>query len=347
MAMLLTGKNMEALVGAALGAKYRVVGPRREGDMLLFAPLATPQDLCLSELVTRNSIKEFFFPKSEKLFSYKLDRNDVALEEPQDFPKTLLIGGRACDAASIDRLDRLFGWDDRDPFYFKRREATTVVTVACDRYDDACFCTSVGFTPRSAEGSDVLAVPLAGDGTYLVETVTDKGKAFVGEFGSLFAEGEASPEKVAEPPVKFDREKVRGFLAGNFEHPMWKENFLACLGCATCAYLCPTCHCFDIVDEGNAYGGARLKNWDSCQFALFTKHTSGHNPRSSQDARWRQRLRHKFLYFADRFGAASCVGCGRCVRACPVCISILDQLTAIDAGAGLAAPAGAARDAGE
>ena len=64
--------------------------------------------------------------------------------------------------------------------------------------------------------------------------------------------------------------------------------------------------------------GERVKIWDCCAFATFTLHASGHNPRPEQAARYRQRVLHKFVYFAERFGAPLCVGCGRCVRLCPV-----------------------------
>jgi predicted aldo/keto reductase-like oxidoreductase len=36
----------------------------------------------------------------------------------------------------------------------------------------------------------------------------------------------------------------------------------------------------------------------------------------------RQRFSHKLLYFPEQFGPLHCVGCGRCVRACPVNIDI-------------------------
>ncbi|MCE5274896.1 MAG: 4Fe-4S dicluster domain-containing protein, partial [Deltaproteobacteria bacterium] len=85
---------------------------------------------------------------------------------------------------------------------------------------------------------------------------------------------------------------------------------------------CPTCHCFDISDEVKGSDGKRLRNWDSCMFPLFTKETSGHNPRPSQKERWRQRVMHKFRYYVDNFGAIACVGCGRCVMSCPVNLDI-------------------------
>jgi ferredoxin len=342
MATLLTSANLRALVGRALSQQYRVVGPRREGALTLLAPLASPAELCLDELMARNSIKEFFFPRCEAIFHYTLAGGEVTVSEPADFPPTLIIGSRACDAASLERLDRLFGWDYRDSFYFKRREASTVVTVVCDRHDEACFCTSVGLQARSSAGSDILLVPLATGEGYLVEAVSAKGEERLREWADLFTAGEPGAERTAAPPVRFDQAQAREFLAENFEHSLWQEQFRACLGCGTCAYLCPVCHCFDIVDEGSLAGGARLKNWDSCQFALFTRHTSGHNPRPSQAARWRQRLRHKFLYYPDRFGAASCVGGGRCERACPVGISIRAPLQAM-AGAAASVTSDSAR----
>ena len=86
--------------------------------------------------------------------------------------------------------------------------------------------------------------------------------------------------------------------------------------------MCPTCHCFDISDEIKGDDGVRIRNWDSCMFPLFTRETSGHNPRTSQKQRWRQRLMHKFKYYVDNFDAIACVGCGRCVMSCPVNIDI-------------------------
>jgi ferredoxin len=104
-----------------------------------------------------------------------------------------------------------------------------------------------------------------------------------------------------------------------------------CLGCAQCAFVCPTCHCFDIVDEqSGSTTGRRAKNWDACQFSLFTKHASGHNPRDNQEKRYRQRISHKFKYYMDKFDEILCTGCGRCARGCPVSLDILQIVEEIN-----------------
>jgi len=99
---------------------------------------------------------------------------------------------------------------------------------------------------------------------------------------------------------------------------VWEQLALRCHGCGACAAVCPTCHCFDIVDEPEGVAhGTRRRNWDTCQTGRFTVHASGHNPRTSQTARIRQRVMHKFHIYPTKFGETLCSGCGRCARQCP------------------------------
>jgi ferredoxin len=133
----------------------------------------------------------------------------------------------------------------------------------------------------------------------------------------------------AGPEKKFECGQVEEFLQSHFEDPLWQAQTLRCLGCGACAFTCPTCHCFDIVDEGNAAGGTRVKNWDACQFPMFTLHASGHNPRSQQPHRQRQRILHKFRIYPEKFHEVLCTGCGNCTRNCPVNLGVLSVLEAI------------------
>jgi ferredoxin len=89
------------------------------------------------------------------------------------------------------------------------------------------------------------------------------------------------------------------------------------------------CYCFDIVDEGNGREGVRARNWDACQFPMFTLHASGHNPRPTQGDRQRQRLYHKFFVYPEKFGEILCTGCGNCARNCPVGLGVLPSIMEI------------------
>jgi len=288
------------------------------------------------------SFKQCFFPRTEPLFHFRQKKGDVEITEaPDDGRPQVLLGVRPCDARAAAVMAKVFNWDYKDELFNRRLERTTVVGMLCGLADDACFCTSVGCSPASAEGSDVFLAALGG-GEYAVRAVTKKGEELLAAAGDLLGPGAPEKSRAAEaaarqPSRRFDAEKARGWIGANFEHAFWTGPGELCLACGRCAFVCPTCHCFDIVDEETGYGeGRRMKNWDACQFGLFTLHASGHNPRENQDKRYRQRVAHKFKYYRDRFGETLCTGCGRCTRGCPVGTDIgavMEEIGRLAAGA--------------
>jgi ferredoxin len=322
-------KALRGLVDEWLGAGKAAFGPRLvKEDLVQYAPLGAGDELLVAGFVhPANSIKEFFFPRHEKLYGYARRGKEIELvDAPGEVPETLVIGARPCDAAMLPILDHIFNWDFVDGFYNRRRDAATVVTLACAGHDDACFCTSVGLSPDSTKGADAMLVDLGEDG-FEVRALTDKGRRL---FSGKTTQDNRTAAKAKGPAPKFDPAKVREFLEGNFESPFWAEQTLRCAGCGACAYTCPTCHCFDIVDEGNTAGGVRARNWDSCQFGLFTLHASGHNPRTAQPQRQRQRVLHKFSIYPRKFGEVLCTGCGNCLRNCPVGLGVPGVLMAME-----------------
>lgn len=327
MSELIALAALRRLVDAWIVGGKRVGGPRRVKDRVLYGDLGSAADLLVGGFIhPANSIKEFVFPRHEKLYGYRFDGKNIELTEAE-LPTTeqIVVGGRPCDAATLPILDRVFNWDFKDSLYNRRRESTTVVTLACRQHDAHCFCTSVGSGPRNERGSDAMLVDL-GDETYAVHCLTEKGKRlFAGQTET--SSRDATPDPV--PQKRFDLDAVRHFLAEGFEDPRWAAMTRRCLGCGACAFTCPTCHCFDMVDEGGPAGGSRVRNWDACQFGMFTLHASGHNPRSMQAQRQRQRIFHKFQVYPEKFGEILCTGCGNCTRNCPVGLGVRPVLEAI------------------
>jgi formate hydrogenlyase subunit 6/NADH:ubiquinone oxidoreductase subunit I len=282
---------------------------------------------------TTQSSKESVFPRTEKILDFTKSKNSLDAK-PFDIlqvPEVILWGVRPCDAMGMGELSAIFNWDSKDEIYNSRLSKTTIIGFSCFKADESCFCTSVGGNPGNIEGSDILFTRLGESGDWLAEIITEKGVAIVAIAQDIFqkTENQDKNKYLAEVLVKFDRETIRKKLDAFFESEEWVEESLKCIGCGACAYVCPTCACFDIQDEIHGKSGSRVRCWDSCGISQFTLHTSGHNPRAVQSQRWRQRIMHKFSYMPERLSVYGCTGCGRCSRACPVDMNILEHLISI------------------
>jgi sulfhydrogenase subunit beta (sulfur reductase) len=325
----MTYKNLENWLAKLIQSGRVVHAPQKNGTRVNFKPLRATTDLTLDYIQTVDSAKSVFFPRVEQLMSYNVQGQDTQMldRDLDSIPNAVLFGARPCDAAAIGSMKAVFSTDYQDALFMKRLEKTTVIGLSCANKDSECFCTSVGVSPGATAGSDILLTRL-GDGDFLVEILTPKGEALTADFSDLFA-AELDVKKedfLASVEPVFDTAVLEQKLAKAFGHELWDEASLRCLGCGACTFVCPVCSCFDIQDEGTHSKGQRLRCWDSCGFSLFTLHTSGHNPRHSQNERWRQRMLHKFSYMPERLQVLGCVGCGRCSRACSVDMNLLEQV---------------------
>ncbi len=349
----LSSSDWSEWIESLLRSGNRVVAPVAESDRLrLFRPVSSAESIAIDGYDNaRWSPKEYLFPTTEKLFSFQFIGNNVQIEGPSaDEQGQVLLGVRPCDAAGLSRLDDVFLGDTEDPFHANRRRRTAVVSLGCSSAMPQCFCTAVGGSPQGVEGSDIQV--LQNKETWLLSTVTAKGEELIanatGEWTVATDDDWVTVDEIrvaVEQSIKGNVVPLEWAetLEKSFSDDVWNTLGDRCLSCGICAYVCPSCSCFDMSDDGNAYCGERCRSWDSCTFAQFTQHSTGHNPRKNQPERYRQRVMHKFAYFPlDQGDNFMCVGCGRCTALCPVGLDIRHSVqTAVGAAApGGAAPAG-------
>jgi sulfhydrogenase subunit beta (sulfur reductase) len=318
-------KNLTAWLDNQAKA-VNLVAPRMVDKILLYRKVGHSDEVTWGAALPVQSIKDVFFPPTERLLTIRKNANGIQLAENLSQNETIVFGVRPCDARGMVTLDALFlETEPVDSYYAHRRENTTLVGLACQEMGDTCFCTSIGGGPQDTTGMDLMLTEV--DGGYLVDVVTDKG---AGLLESLQVD-EKSMEKPAPPIGEVIPVPEGDAWPSSFESAFWSNLSERCLSCRICAYVCPTCRCFDVRDEAlpASNGGRdyeRIRCWDSCAGEVYRRIAGGHNPREAKAERLRNRFLCKFYYFAEQYGPTACTGCGRCIQSCPVNIDITEVL---------------------
>ena len=292
-----------------------------------------------SPIETTMSLKPLFFPKTAKIMKFIEDNTGTTVSETDEDPlvgKRVVIGVKHCDARSLQVLDQVYNWDYIDTDYQKRRQNTVIISTRCDKAGAQCFCTSLDYDVENSDAHDVRIVNGL-DGKIYIQAITEKGNTFLQESGMKHPASENAIEEIKKHYQSFESSfrlkmnyaEVNAKLQKLFDSPEFDTVSSNCIGCNTCAFICPTCHCFKISDEKIKDTGVRYKSYDSCNNGYFTLMAGGHNPRPVKYRRWRQRAMHKFVYYKERFGMNLCVGCGHCAISCPVNISIFDVVSQV------------------
>ncbi len=309
--------------------------PIKKAGEVNYAVWEEGKEVSIETLKTVKSPKSMFFPDSENLMKFKTEgKNLEVIDVRKDYKEEktfVLFGVKACDYKAIEVLDKVFLADPVDTYYQSRREATTIVTLACSKPEESCFCSVFGVDATVPNGDVTTWL----DETYLYwQANTEKGEALTALVKELLSEGGEEEVKTQQATTKiiidqlpFSNLDLSKFKPENlnelFDMAEWTEMSEACLGCGTCTFVCPTCQCFDIRDIKTNEGVLRYRCWDSCMYSNFTLMAHG-NSRTTQMQRFRQRFMHKLVYYpSQNDGMYSCVGCGRCVNKCPQRLNIV------------------------
>ena len=315
--------------------------PVKKAGEVNYAVWSEGKEVSLETLKTVKSPKNMFFPQTENMMKFKTEGKEIEVEDLRvdykEVKEFVAFGVKACDFKAMEVLDKVFLADPVDTYYKSRRDATTVVTLACSRPEESCFCSAFGIDATAPQGD--VTIWLDEKNLYW-QANTEKGEKLTEKVSDLFENGGEEDVKAQQAKTKeilaklpFATLDLSRFKPENlnelFNAPEWESMSEACLGCGTCTFVCPTCQCFDIRDFKTNDGILRYRCWDSCMYSDFTLMAHG-NSRTTQMQRFRQRFMHKLVYYpSQNDGLYSCVGCGRCVNKCPQRLNIVKVINTL------------------
>lgn len=333
MKVLKLPKDRLDLFASVLQQFGEVHAPVEQNGKYTFRRLARWSDARLDYRRTILPPKKYFLPAKDTLFQYREGEGYVACDPAPD-RRTILFGVHPCDIYGLNILDQVFGGAYDDPYFQTRRKHVAIIGVDCIP-DEHCFCRSMraDFVDR---GFDLFFQDL-GD-RYQVLVGTALGDDMVLATGPLF-----------EPVTQQDLDEYKRRSAAKrqafqlhveirdlpeifemeYESSLWKKVGDRCLCCGSCSMVCPTCYCYDVADEVElgTHSGSRSRSWDSCLFSTHALVAGGENFREERSSRVKFRYYHKQRGFVAEYGRPSCVGCGRCISACPVKIDITEVIS--------------------
>lgn len=312
-------------------------GPRKKGEVYIYDRIRNLKDLITEPVTTFLPIKKLFLPPRLHMLHF----DGTEQEEKEQLSESRIIYGvPACEIHSLLILDRIFGHQYRDPYYFERREKSTIIALSCAP-STYCLCKSAG-THVIEEGFDLAITDL--DDTYLVWVGTSKGDDLIRMAPNLFDEELTDSDikkfiswreqRNSEFTQSIDFRLMPDLMDLNYHSPIWEAFGEKCLSCGACTMVCPTCNCYDVRDEVSLDDNTvdRQRHWDSCMFKEYSMVAEGYNFREAKAERLKLWYTHKLQSFTGAYQKYSCVGCGRCVVTCPVDINVLTVSEALVSG---------------
>jgi len=336
--VVLKEKYFNDFISSVAASGQKVFAPVAKGyNQYAFEEVTSGNQIATDCIPTILPPKKFFMPQYETIATYDTS-NGQNMKPVVEYENIVLFGVHTCDIAGIQCLNMVFSEHPKDTNYLTRKNKILVMGYECNSYcDEYALCRLVhNHLPNG--GYDLFFTNLE-NGSFMIHINTLIGEEFIRKFKNFKEANDSDIQALeglrerkrkifAKNEVPIEHEKIPELFNRVYDSKIWDELGKRCVACGNCTNVCPTCYCFDIIDESNLdlKSGRRYRRWDSCQNESFAKVAGGESFRAERSARQRHRYYRKFRYPIEKFSRFFCTGCGRCSRTCMAGINIKETL---------------------
>lgn len=275
-------------------------GPIKAGRVTKYQQVDKSEQIVWEYKRSVMSFKKILYPNHEKL--------------EREHQKIAFTGIPPCDIAALSLFLKQFSGSGLVPL----REDLIIIGSDCQP-DENCFCDQYDF--HSHLDYDLFVV--RSDKGYLIHAKGWRGKDLAGKCGlkvsdkSFTLKAKATSDKLDLKLTEKNIDNKR--LTADY----WEKISNNCFGCGACSTVCPLCFCFR-QDFKSCPDGSDQKclNWDTCFSADFSQIQFANDMRPQNSDRLYNWYNHKFVRGIRELKNPLCVGCGRCITACPAHLSI-------------------------
>jgi sulfhydrogenase subunit beta (sulfur reductase) len=336
--VILAKKDLDVFI-SALAQSQKVVAPVARGhNNFSFGEVTSSKEIALKYIPTILPPKKYFFPTQETITAY--NKRENTLNAILEYEKMIIFGVHTCDLAGIQCLNMVFSDKPKDINYIIRKNKIAIIGLECNDYcDEHASCHVVGnHLPNGGYDlffTDLGDVFIAHINTMLGDELVSKAAVFKPADSKALKELGALREKkraIFKDEVNVKHENLKLLLDRSLNSKVWEDLNKRCVACGNCTNVCPTCYCFDIIDEPNLdlNTGVRYRRWDSCQNEPFAKVAGNENFRKERSQRQWHRYMRKFKYPVDKYSRYFCTGCGRCSRTCMAQIKLKETINSLE-----------------
>lgn len=312
-----------------IAKQYAIYAPVLEdNDLLVIKGINNIADIDYSGRVPNNTFKQLFLPYEEELFSFKKDKiekNDKKVESKAAFGMTVL------DLKALGLFDLVFS---KDPYYLAKREANIVIGISsgapADYEEYKVFSMNKEENILEHVPFDIF-IEKNKENEFKIYSGSAKGRKVLKNTGINIFENVQFAGLIQEEGPDERMLKLMPIVKGSEDNPVWDEIAKICTACGKCSTACPTCFCFDLLDESQGNKKISKKRvWGNCFYPEFSQVAGDKKFVDSVKQKLFFWYEHKFSRTPTDYKVPGCVSCMRCFKVCPVGINIMEVLRKLE-----------------